>query len=174
MVLLSQVTVAEKGRGMQDSTRESLRPRCNRVITVDLLRSVGQFEIRGCRGHSWLGLVSFGLHHRKYQPESLSECIVELVDARTIRICKKDSHLLHAVSKLRRELRNKKFNRKLRASCECNGRGGCGILPIQTSMGMASRKKDIFMPCLKCDFGHLENVLNCPRDRGAFQAFKFL
>ena len=152
MVLLSQVTVAEKGRGMQDSTRESLRPRCNRVITVDLLRSVGQFEIRGCRGHSWLGLVSFGLHHRKYQPESLSECIVELVDARTIRICKKDSHLLHAVSKLRRELRNKKFNRKLRASCECIGRGGCGILPMPTSMGIAGRKKDILCPCLKHNF----------------------
>ena len=44
MVLLSQVTVVEKGRGMQDSTRESLESRCNRVITVDLLRSVGQFD----------------------------------------------------------------------------------------------------------------------------------
>jgi hypothetical protein len=40
----------------------------------------------------------------------------------------------NAVSKLRRELRNKKFNRKLRASCECNGRG-VGILPTQTSVG---------------------------------------
>ena len=44
MVLLTQVTVAEKGRGMQDSTRESLGLRCNRVVTVDLLRSVGQFD----------------------------------------------------------------------------------------------------------------------------------
>jgi len=134
---------------MQVSTRESLGPRCNRVVTVDLLRSVSQFDIRGRCGHSWFGLVSFGLHRRKYQPESLSECIAELVDARTVRICKKDSHLLHAVSKLRRELRNKKFNRKLRASCECNGRGGCGILPMKISMGMASRKKDIFMPLLE-------------------------
>ena len=33
-----------------------------------------------------------------------------------IRICKKDSHLLSAVSKLRRELCSNKFNRKLRAS----------------------------------------------------------
>jgi hypothetical protein len=81
MVLLSQVTVAEKGRGMQDATRESLEPICNRAVTVDLLRSVGQFDIRGCCGHSWLGLVSSSLHPRKYQPESLSECIVELVDA---------------------------------------------------------------------------------------------
>jgi hypothetical protein len=53
---------------------------------------------------------------------------------------RKDSHLLRAVSKLRRELRNKKFNRKLRASCECDGRGGCGILPTQPSIGMVDRK----------------------------------
>jgi hypothetical protein len=57
MVLLSQVTVVEKGRGMQDSTRESLGPRCNRIVTVDLLRLVSQFDIRGCCGHSWLGLA---------------------------------------------------------------------------------------------------------------------
>jgi hypothetical protein len=85
-------------------------------------------------------LVSFGLHREIYQPEGLSECIVEFVDARTIRICKKDSHLLRAVSKLRREHRNKKFNRKLRASCECDGREGCGILPMQPSIGMVDRK----------------------------------
>jgi len=62
---------------------------------------------------------------------------------------RKASHLLHAVSKLRRELRNKKFNRKLRASYECVGRGGCGILPMKISMGMAGRKKDIFMLLLE-------------------------
>ena len=139
-MLLSLLAVADKGRGMQGSTRESLGPRYNRVATMNLLRPVGQFDIPRRCGYSWLGLVSFGLHREIYQLEGLSECIAELGDARAIRICKKDSHLLRAVSKLRRELRNKKFNRKLRASCECDGRGGCGILPTQPSIGMVDRK----------------------------------
>jgi hypothetical protein len=145
------VTVAEKGRGMQDSARESLGLRCNRVVTVDLLRSVGQFDNLRMLRSLMARPREFWPAPQKYQPESLSECTIELVDARTIRICKKDSHVLLAVSKLRRELRNKKFNRKLRASCECSGRGGCGILPTQTSMGIAGRKT-FLCPCLKRDF----------------------
>jgi hypothetical protein len=42
---------------------------------MGLLRPIGQFDISRRCGHSWLSLVSFGLHRKIYQPEGLSECM---------------------------------------------------------------------------------------------------
>jgi hypothetical protein len=53
---------------------------------------------------------------RKRQFRNVVDVLAKLANTPNIRICKKDSHLLSTVSKLRRELRSTKFNRKLRAS----------------------------------------------------------